>query len=102
VFCTQILVCIQNKNIRIANADFGLVYLVEGVPLTAKQFKTFGEHSDIDSTEDLLEKTYTRSMLLTKTIHKARLFDMLIGNWDHYYDNGVEYKKEVKLFGLFT
>jgi hypothetical protein len=40
-----------------------------------------------------------KSMLLTKTIHKARLFDMLIGTGTDIMTNGVGLNtKKVKLF----
>jgi hypothetical protein len=59
-------------------------------PSESKDLENLWKTEDIISTEDLLEN-YTRmkNISLTKRIHKTRLFDMLIGDWDRHYVNGA-------------
>ncbi|MBK0369212.1 metallophosphoesterase [Flavobacterium agrisoli] len=87
------------------NSNFGdELYLVEErVADNQKEVKTFGKTppSDIISTIDMmknLQKDEKYSVDQTEYI-KARLFDMLIGDWDRHDDQWrwAEYKKEDKV-----
>jgi hypothetical protein len=82
------------------NADFGNeLYLVEERPSKSqKNLNTFGKPDDIISTDDLLENIHKDEKYTVDENEyiKARLFDMLIGDWDRHYDQWrwAEYKKE--------
>jgi hypothetical protein len=82
------------------NTDFGNeLYLVEERPSDSQtDLKTFGEPDDIISTEDLLENLHKDEKYAVDENEyiKARLFDMLIGDWDRHYDQWrwAEYKKK--------
>ncbi|SEA45739.1 Calcineurin-like phosphoesterase [Flavobacterium gillisiae] len=82
------------------NADFGNeLYLVEERPSESqKDLESFGKPDDIISTEDLLENLRKDEKYIVDENEyiKARLFDMLIGDWDRHYDQWrwAEYKKD--------
>jgi predicted phosphodiesterase len=81
------------------NTDFGgELYLVEERPSESqKDLNSFGKPDDIISTEDLLENLHKDEKYSVDESEyiKARLFDMLIGDWDRHYDQWrwAEYKK---------
>jgi hypothetical protein len=75
------------------------LYLVEERPSDSQtDLKHFGEPDDIISTEDLLENLHKDEKYAVDEDEyiKARLFDMLIGDWDRHYDQWrwAEYKKK--------
>ncbi|MDV6168763.1 metallophosphoesterase [Flavobacterium sp. DG1-102-2] len=72
------------------NKDFGdELYMVEERPTSEfKALESFGNADDIEGTDDVLanlqkDKKYSVD---EKTYIKARLFDMLIGDWDRHSD----------------
>ncbi len=82
------------------NTNFGdELYLVEERPSDSQiKLKSFGSSSDIKGTEKVLEdliKDEEYSIDENEYI-KARLFDMLIGDWDRHYDQWRwgEYKED--------
>jgi hypothetical protein len=90
----------KQKTLGSFNTDFGNeLYLVEERPSDSqKDLKTFGKPDDIISTEDLLENLHKDEKYAVDEDEyiKARLFDMLIGDWDRHYDQWrwAEYKKK--------
>ncbi|NGY38357.1 metallophosphoesterase [Flavobacterium sp. XN-5] len=82
------------------NADFGdELYLVEERPSESqKDLKSFGKPDNIISTEDLLDNLQKDEKYAVDESEyiKARLFDMLIGDWDRHYDQWrwAEYNKK--------
>lgn len=82
------------------NTDFGNeLYLVEERPSESqKDLNTFGSPDDIISTTDLLENLHKdeKYSVDENEYIKARLFDMLIGDWDRHSDQWrwAEYNKK--------
>lgn len=72
------------------NVNFGdeLYYIEEHASDGQKDLTSFGKPSEIISTKEVLEKIYKDEKYLIdeKGYIKARLFDMLIGDWDRHYD----------------
>lgn len=80
----------KHKALKGFNADFGNeLYMVEERPADSqKDLRTFGKPNAIIGTDDLLknlrkDEKYTVD---EKAYIKARLFDMLIGDWDRHSD----------------
>lgn len=72
------------------NSNFGNeLYLVEERPSESQiKLKSFGTPTDIIGTDDVLEKLIKdeKYSIDENEYIKARLFDMLIGDWDRHYD----------------
>ena len=72
------------------NVNFGdeLYYIEEHASDGQKDLASFGKPSEIISTEEVLEKIHKdeKYHIDEKEYIKARLFDMLIGDWDRHYD----------------
>nr|WP_245600506.1 metallophosphoesterase [Flavobacterium daejeonense] len=88
----------KQKTLGEFNADFGNeLYLVEERPSDSqKDLKSFGKPAAIIGTDDLLENLQKDEKYTIDEAEyiKARLFDMLIGDWDRHYDQWrwAEYK----------
>lgn len=88
----------KQKTLGEFNADFGNeLYLVEERPSDSqKDLKSFGKPEAIIGTDDLLENLQKDEKYTIDEAEyiKARLFDMLIGDWDRHYDQWrwAEYK----------
>ncbi|MGY5849221.1 metallophosphatase [Salegentibacter sp. F14] len=80
----------KQKNLNIYNEDYGdkLYMLEEHVGDHNKEFEDFGNADDILSTADLLlELRKTKNIYVHEpTYIRARLTDMLIGDWDRHED----------------
>ncbi|WP_372918877.1 metallophosphatase [Salegentibacter sp.] len=80
----------KQKNLGIFNEDYGnkLYMLEEHVGDHNKEFEDFGNADDILSTSDLLlELRETKNIYVHEpTYIRARLTDMLIGDWDRHED----------------
>lgn len=82
------------------NDDFGdELYMVEERPTDSqKDLKSFGNPDAIISTNDLLKKLQKseKNQVDENAYIRARLFDMLIGDWDRHYDQWRwgEYKSD--------
>jgi hypothetical protein len=72
------------------NEDYGdELYMVEERPdKSHKDLESFGKPEDTDNTEKLLEnlRKDTKYSVDERTYIRARLFDMLIGDWDRHTD----------------
>ncbi|AWG21806.1 metallophosphoesterase [Flavobacterium faecale] len=72
------------------NSNFGdeLYFIEEQASETQKDLASFGNSDDIISTADLLEKLHKDENYAVdeKEYIKARLFDMLLGDWDRHQD----------------
>ncbi|MGV0830676.1 metallophosphoesterase [Empedobacter brevis] len=83
------------------NENFGdELYMIEERPMSGYQDGLFGKPSDIVSTEDMLAAIHkNKDVGVDKQAYiRARLFDMLVGDWDRHSDQwrwGV-YKEETK------
>lgn len=90
----------KQKGLGIHNDDYGdeLYMFEEHVGDENKEFKNFGSPDDILSTTDLLLeiKESEKSFVDESSYIKARLFDMLIGDWDRHEDQWrwAEFQKE--------
>ena len=93
----------KHKALNDFNADFGdELYMIEERPSDSqKDLKNFGKPNTIISTTDLLknlqkDEKYT---IDENSYIKARLFDMLIGDWDRHQDQWRwgEYEKKKKI-----
>lgn len=84
------------------NEDFGdELYMVEERPTDSqKDLASFGKPEAIISTDDLLEKLQKsdKNRVDENAYIRARLFDMLIGDWDRHFDQWRwgEYKEDGK------
>ena len=80
----------RQKGLGIYNEDYGdaLFMLEEHVGDENKNFETFGNPDDIISTTDLrLELMESKDSYVDEpSFIRARLFDMLVGNWDRHQD----------------
>lgn len=80
----------KQENLNIFNEDYGdkLYMLEEHVGDHNKEFFDFGNADDIISTSDLLlELRETKNIYVDEPAYiKARLADMLIGDWDRHED----------------
>ncbi|MEP2281339.1 metallophosphatase [Maribacter sp.] len=80
----------KQKGLGIYNEDYGnaLFMLEEHAGDENKDFETFGNPDDIISTTDLrLELMETKDSYVDEpSFIRARLFDMLVGNWDRHQD----------------
>ncbi|WP_405415218.1 metallophosphatase [Maribacter sp. Asnod1-A12] len=80
----------KQKGLGIYNEDYGnaLFMLEEHAGDENKNFETFGKPDDIISTTDLrLELMETKDSYVDEpSFIRARLFDMLVGNWDRHQD----------------
>lgn len=92
----------KQKALKAFNDDFGdeLYMIEERVSSVQKEVISFGNPDKIISTPDLLQKLRkdSKHVLDEETYIRARLFDMLIGDWDRHEDQwrwGV-FKKENK------
>lgn len=90
----------KQKSLEAFNSNFGdELYLVEERPSESQiKLKSFGTPTDIISTDDVLENLIKdeKYSIDENEYIKARLFDMLIGDWDRHYDQWRwgEYKKD--------
>lgn len=84
------------------NENFGdELYMVEERPDDSqKELESFGKPNAIISTDDLLKKLQKseKNRVEEESYIRARLFDMLIGDWDRHYDQWrwAEYKQKNK------
>jgi len=80
----------KQKGLGIFNDEYGdeLYMLEEHVGDENKEFEIFGNADDILSTTDLLEELQeSKDAYVNEDAYiKARLFDMLIGDWDRHFD----------------
>jgi hypothetical protein len=80
----------KHKALKGFNADFGdELYMVEERPTESqKNLKSFGQPNTIIGTDDLLKNLHKdEKYTVDETAYiKARLFDMLIGDWDRHSD----------------
>ncbi|SHI73082.1 hypothetical protein SAMN04488096_10417 [Mesonia phycicola] len=80
----------KQKNIGIFNEDYGdkLYMLEEHVGDENKSFKDFGDADDILSTADMyLEVQESKDIQIDEPLFiRARLMDMLMGDWDRHSD----------------
>ncbi len=80
----------KQKGLGIYNEDYGnaLFMLEEHAGDENKNFETFGTPDDIINTTDLrLELMETKDSYVDEaSFIRARLFDMLVGNWDRHQD----------------
>lgn len=85
------------------NSNFGdALYMVEERPANNHiDAKSFGKPGDIISTDDMMKNLHKDEKYIVdeKEYIKARLFDMLIGDWDRHEDQWRwgEYKEEGKV-----
>lgn len=90
----------KQKGLGIYNEDYGdeLYMLEEHVGDENREFETFGSPDDILSTTDLLaELRESKNSYVDQASYiKARLFDMLIGDWDRHQDQWrwAQFEKE--------
>src|SRR5690606_7482071 len=72
------------------NQDYGdELYMIEERPdKSQKDLESFGKPEDTDNTEKLLEnlRESTKFSVDERSYIRARLFDMLIGDWDRHSD----------------
>ncbi|MFV8369270.1 metallophosphoesterase [Flavobacterium sp. LB2R40] len=93
----------KHKALKNFNADFGdELYLVEERPTDSqKDVKSFGNPIAIISTEDVMKNLHNDEKYSVDegAYIKARLFDMLIGDWDRHEDQWCwgEYKVGQKI-----
>ena len=93
----------KHKALKGFNADFGdELYMVEERPTDSqKDLKSFGQPNAIIGTDDLLKNLHKdEKYTVDETAYiKARLFDMLIGDWDRHSDQWRwgEYKDGEKI-----
>ena len=80
----------KQKTLGAFNDDFGgeLYMIEEHVGSTQSDLKSFGSAKDIFSTSDVLKEIHKtgKSVVDEPSYIKARLFDMLIGDWDRHED----------------
>ena len=80
----------KQKTLGVFNKDFGdELYLIEERPMEAfENLESFGSPMDIESTQDLYSRLRKdeKYSLDERSYIRARLFDMLIGDWDRHYD----------------
>lgn len=80
----------KQERLGIYNEDYGdaLFMLEEHVGEENREFETFGSPDNILSTADLLlELRETKDSYVDQDLYiRARLFDMLIGDWDRHQD----------------
>ncbi|MEH6405664.1 MAG: metallophosphatase [Leeuwenhoekiella sp.] len=90
----------KQQALGIFNKDYGdkLYMLEEHVGDENKSFKTFGDPDDIISTADMYLKVQKnkKSYVDEPAYIKARLADMMMGDWDRHYDQWrwAEYEQE--------
>ncbi len=99
----------KQKTLGVFNEDFGdeLYMIEEHVGSTQTELKSFGKPKKILSTADVLQEIHKsgKSVVDEPSYIKARLFDMLIGDWDRHEDqwrwalfnnkNGTSYYKPI-------
>lgn len=89
----------KQKALKQFNTDFGdELYMVEERPADSqKDLKSFGKPDAIIGTDDMMKnlKKDEKYSIDENEYIKARLFDMLIGDWDRHFDQWRwgEYKK---------
>jgi hypothetical protein len=87
------------------NVKFGEdVYLFEDKPTDDRiSANNIGNFTEYDDTEDVLEDLYkdNDNQIDQKTFVKARLFDMMVGNWDRHEDQWAWGTKEDSVQKLF-
>ncbi len=80
----------KQKMLGAFNENFGdELYLIEERPMEAfENLESFGSPKDIESTQDLYSRLRKdeKYRLDERSYIRARLFDMLIGDWDRHYD----------------
>ncbi|WP_055444868.1 hypothetical protein [Lacinutrix himadriensis] len=80
----------KQKTLGIFNDDFGdeLYMIEEHVGSTQAGLNSFGKPKDILSTADVLQEIHKtgKSVVDEPSYIKARLFDMLLGDWDRHED----------------
>ncbi|GEC77655.1 metallophosphoesterase [Flavobacterium aquatile] len=93
----------KHKDLKLFNNDFGdELYLVEERPSDSqKDLESFGKPDAIVGTDDVLKNLNSdeKYAIDEKEYIKARLFDMLIGDWDRHSDQWRwgEYKVNDKI-----
>ena len=96
----EILYVPKQKALGKYNTEYGdELYMIEERPEdNFKDLESFGQPDDIESTADLYDKLRRdeKYMLDEDAFIKARLFDMLIGDWDRHEDQWrwAEYKRD--------
>ena len=92
----------KQKALKAFNNDFGdELYMIEKrVATSQRETTSFGNPDKIISTHDMLQKLRKNSkhVIDEETYIRARLFDMLIGDWDRHQDQWrwAVFKKEDK------
>jgi len=79
----------KQKALKGFNEEFGdELYMIEEHVSNGHDLESFGRTEDIESTDDFIEKLRKDEeyRLDAKAYIKARLFDMLIGDWDRHVD----------------
>ena len=93
----------KHQALKDFNADYGNeLYMVEERPSDSqKNLSSFGKPSAIIGTDDLLKNLHKDEKYTVdeSAYIRARLFDMLIGDWDRHYDQWRwgEYKENDKI-----
>jgi hypothetical protein len=83
----ELLYIPKHKNLGEFNNEFGNeLYLWKKNVHPTKDLTSFGKPDVILSTEDVLDNLHKdeKYIIDENEYIKARLFDMLIGDWDHY------------------
>ena len=89
----------KQKALEDFNLEFGdELYMIEEHVSDGHNLSSFGKTKKIESTDDLIEKLRKDEeyQLDAKAYAKARLFDMLIGDWDRHVDQWrwAQFKQE--------
>ena len=89
----------KQKALEDFNSEFGdELYMIEEHVSEGHDLESFGRTTKIESTDDLIKKLRKDEeyQLDAKAYAKARLFDMLIGDWDRHVDQWrwAQFKQE--------
>ncbi|GIZ09847.1 hypothetical protein FUMI01_25730 [Flavobacterium sp. UMI-01] len=80
----------KQKGLKEFNSDFGdeLYFIEEQASSSQKDLISFQKPNDILSTEEVLEKIHQdeKYSIDENAYIRARLFDMLVGDWDRHHD----------------
>ena len=79
----------KQEALKAYNENFGdELYMIEERPMSGYQDGVFGKPKDIVSTDDMLAAIHkNKDVVVDKQAYiRARLFDMLVGDWDRHSD----------------